>query len=260
MTKAIRSAYSIAGEGPPVLLVHGVGARGQVWDKVVQRLAPHYRCISYDLRGHGGSDGADQPFGLDQFVADLEALRALLDIEKAHIVGHSLGGMIAPAYAHAYPSHARSLSLVSTAAFRSPEAFANLAAFVKRIDAGGPPAVLGTLLDRWFTDRFRQEHADVVAARREQVLQLDSRVYRETYNVFATAETGQWLADIKVPTLVMTGEFDMGCGPALNRKMAETIPQAVLKILPGLRHSILVEAPDTVADALLAFLGSLKDA
>jgi pimeloyl-ACP methyl ester carboxylesterase len=87
---------------------------------------------------------------------------------------------------------------------------------------------------------------------------LDPRVYRETYNVFATAETGPWLADIKVPTLVMTGEFDMGCGPALNRKMAETIPQAQLKILPDLKHSILVEAPGTVADALKEFLRSVE--
>src|ERR1700756_3803960 len=114
MTEAVRSAYSIAGEGPPVLLVHGVGARGQVWDKVVERLAPHYRCISYDLRAPGGSDGADQPFGLDEFVADLEALRAQLDIDKAHIVGHSLGGMIAPAFAPAHPGPARSLGLGST--------------------------------------------------------------------------------------------------------------------------------------------------
>lgn len=167
MTTAVHSAYSIAGEGPAVLLVHGVGARGQVWDKVVDRLAPHYRCISYDLRGHGGSDGADQPFGLDAFVADLEALRVQLEIDKAHVIGHSLGGMIAPAYARAHPRRVRSLGLISTAAFRSPEAFANLAAFVKLIDAGGPPAVVDTLLDRWFTDRFRREHPTVVAARKE---------------------------------------------------------------------------------------------
>lgn len=254
MIKPIRSSYSSAGEGPSVILVHGVGARGQVWDKVVERLAPHFRCISYDLRGHGGSEGADQPFGLDEFVADLEALRDRLGIDKAHVIGHSLGGMIAPAYAHSHPERVTSLGLISTAAFRSAEAFANLAAFVKRIDGGGPPAVVDALLDRWFTDRFRAEHPNVVSARKEQVLQLDSRVYRETYNVFATAETGPWLGEIKVPTLVMTGEFDTGCGPALNRRMAEAIPQSTLKILPDLKHSILVEAPDTVAKALLDFL------
>lgn len=254
MTQSVRSEYAIAGQGPAVFLIHGVGARRHVWDRVVEQLAPHFRCITYDLRGHGGSEGADQPFGLDEFVADLEALRAKLGIERAHFVGHSLGGMIVPAYAHAHPTHVKSVGLISTAAFRSPEAKANLANFVKRIDDGGPAAIVDTLLDRWFTDRFRQDHADVVAARKEQVLKLDPRVYRETYNVFATAETGPWLRDIAVPALVMTGEFDAGCGPALNAKMAEALPRAELKILPELKHSILVEAPGPVGNALFAFL------
>jgi pimeloyl-ACP methyl ester carboxylesterase len=100
---------------------------------------------------------------------------------------------------------------------------------VRRIDAGGPAAVVDTLLDRWFTDRLRQDRPDIVAARKEQVLNLDSRVYRETYNVFATAETGPWLSEIGVPALVMTGEFDAGCGPALNAQMAEALPRSELK-------------------------------
>jgi len=254
MPQPVRSEYAIVGHGPAVFLTHGVGARRHVWDGIVEQLAPHFRCITYDLRGHGGSEGADQPFGLEEFVADLEALRARLGIERAHFVGHSLGGMIAPAYAHAHPDRVKSVGLISTAAFRSPEARANLANFVRRIDAGGPAAVVDTLLDRWFTDRFRQDRPDIVAARKEQVLKLDSRVYRETYNVFATAETGPWLSKIGVPALVMTGEFDAGCGPALNAQMAEALPRSELKILPDLKHSILVEAPEPVGEALLAFL------
>jgi 3-oxoadipate enol-lactonase len=254
MPQPVRSEYAIVGHGSAVFLTHGVGARRHVWDGIVEQLAPHFRCITYDLRGHGGSEGADQPFGLDEFVADLEALRAQLGIERAHFVGHSLGGMIAPAYAHAHPDRVKSIGLISTAAFRSPEARANLANFVRRIDAGGPAAVVDTLLDRWFTDRFRQDRPDIVAARKEQVLKLDSHVYRETYNVFATAETGPWLSEIGVPALVMTGEFDAGCGPALNAQMAEALPRSELKILPVLKHSILVEAPEPVGEALLAFL------
>jgi len=72
--------------------------------------------------------------------------------------------------------------------------------------------------------------------------------------VFATAETGPWLSEIGVPALVMTGEFDAGCGPALNAQMAEALPRSELKILPDLKHSILVEAPEPVGEALLAFL------
>lgn len=63
------------------------------------------------------------------------------------------------------------------------------------------------LLDRWFTDEFRRRNPDIIAARKAQVLDLEPRVYRETYNVYATADFGLLLSKIKVPALVMTGEF-----------------------------------------------------
>ncbi|MBI2716774.1 MAG: alpha/beta fold hydrolase [Rhizobiales bacterium] len=254
MALPIRSEYSIAGNGPAVFLTHGVGARRQVWDAIVEKLAPHFRCITYDLRGHGGSAGADQPFGIEEFVADLEALRMQLGIEHAHFVGHSLGGMIVPAYARAHPERVESLGLISTAAFRNAEARASLAGFVRKIDAEGTAGVVDTLLDRWFTDQFRRDRPDVVEARKKYVLNLDPRVYRETYNVFATTETGPWLSGIDAPTLVMTGELDPGCGPALNEKMAAALPHSELVILPALKHSILVEAPGSVIEVLLRFL------
>jgi pimeloyl-ACP methyl ester carboxylesterase len=257
MASPIRSAYSIIGNGPAVFLTHGVGARRQVWEGIVERLAPHFRCISYDLRGHGGSEGATAPFGLDEFVADLEALRAELGIEQAHFIGHSLGGMIVPAYARAHPQRVKSLSVICTAAFRSPEAKASLATFVQKIDQQGMPGVLDTLLDRWFTDPFRRDRPDVVEARKEQMLNADPRVYRETYRVFATTEMSPWLHEIAAPALVMTGEFDPGCSPALNEKIAAALPRSELVILPALRHSVLVEAPYLVGGILQRFLLSV---
>lgn len=260
MPLPIRSSHAIAGEGPAVFLIHGVGARRQSWDGVIERLAPHFRCISYDLRGHGESEGGDRPIGLGEFVADLEALRAELGIERAHVVGHSLGGMIAPAYARAHPARVRSLGLLSTVAFRGPEAQTNLAAFVEKMKAGGTAAVIGTLMDRWFTDEFRRDRPDIVEARRALVLGLDPRVYLETYCTYATTDTGPWLPALDVPALVMTGEADPGCPPALNARMAEALPQGRLEVLPGLRHSILVEAPEATGGALLAFLLAVEKA
>ncbi|HTG21242.1 MAG TPA: alpha/beta fold hydrolase [Reyranella sp.] len=254
MALPVRSDYSIAGNGPTVFLTHGVGARRQVWEGIVEKLAPHFHCITYDLRGHGGSAGADESFGIDEFVTDLEALRAQLDVEHAHFIGHSLGGMIVPAYARAYPERVKSLGLICTAAFRSPEATANLANFVKKIDTEGMPGVLDTLLGRWFTDQFRRDRPDVVDARKDQMLKANPRVYRETYRVFATTEMAPWLSEIKAPTLVMTGELDPGCGPELNEKIAAALPHSELVILPALKHSVLVEAPGPVGDALLRFL------
>jgi len=96
---SIDCAYSIAGKGPPILLVHGVGGNRRIWGGVIERLSSAFTCISSDLRGHGDSPKSDHPFGLDDLVADLERLRGRLGLEQAHLFGHSLGGMVAPAYA-----------------------------------------------------------------------------------------------------------------------------------------------------------------
>ena len=230
--KSVITDYTVRGKGPAVFLTHGVGSRRSVWDRTVDHLAPHFQCIAYDLRGHGADAPPDLPIGLDEFVADLDALRRHLNVEKAHFVGHSLGGMIVPAYAHAHPAHVKSISLISTVAFRGDEARTAMTNFVARLDKGGVAAVVDTLLDRWFTDDFRTRNPEVIRSRRAQVLELPPYVYRETYKVYATAETGPFLAEIEAPALVMTGEFDPSCGPGPNRKMAEALPKGELSILP----------------------------
>ena len=104
MGGAIESAYSVEGGGPPLFLIHGIGASRHSWDGLVRHLRADFRCISYDLRGHGRSPTPAPPYSLDELVEDLEALRRETGIEQAHFAGHSLGGMIGPAYARRYPA------------------------------------------------------------------------------------------------------------------------------------------------------------
>ncbi|MGH8336768.1 MAG: alpha/beta fold hydrolase, partial [Gammaproteobacteria bacterium] len=102
MHQAIESAFSVEGSGPPLFLIHGIGASRHSWDGLTSHLKQDFRCISYDLRGHGKSPLPAPPYSLDDLVADLERLRSELGIERAHFAGHSLGGMIGPAYARQY--------------------------------------------------------------------------------------------------------------------------------------------------------------
>ena len=101
---AVESAYTTKGDGPPLFMIHGIGSRRSTWNKLIEDLKSDFCCISYDLRGHGDSPVPAPPYHLDDLVGDLEALRRKLGIEKAHIIGHSLGGMIGPAYARAHPA------------------------------------------------------------------------------------------------------------------------------------------------------------
>lgn len=254
MTKAIRSAFSVEGEGEPLFLIHGIGASRASFAGLVPFLKNDFRVISYDLRGHGASPTPKPPYTLEDLVEDLEALRAELGIAKAHFAGHSLGGMIGPAYARKYPQHVKSLGLWSTAAFRTADDSAKVKGVVAAMRSKGIPQVLETLKDRWFTPEFGQRRPDVIERRMQQVIDTDPAVFLSVFDIYAETEMSPWLHEIEQPCQVLTGENDGGCNPRLNAQIAAALPQAELVILPVLRHAILLEAADQVAPPVLDFL------
>lgn len=254
MTTPIRSAFSVEGEGPALFLIHGIGASRHSWDGLIRHLKPHFRCIAYDLRGHGLSPTPQPPYTLDDLVEDLEVLRAELGIEKAHFAGHSLGGMIGPAYARKYPQHVLSLGLYSTAAFRTEDDSAKVKGVVAAMRAKGIAPVLETLKDRWFTPDFATRRPEIITRRMQQVIDTDKDVFLSVFDIYAETEMSPWLHEVKQPCLVLTGENDGGCNPRLNTQIAAALPDAELVILPVLRHAILLEAADQVAPPVLDFL------
>ena len=254
MTNAVDCAHVIEGKGPPVFMVHGIGARKTSWAALTRHLKQDFTCIAYDLRGHGEAPKGDGPFGLDELVADLEALRKKLGIDRAHVIGHSLGGMIGPAYARAYPNRVHALGLLSTAAFRTPEDSAKVKAVVAAMEEKGIPQVLATLVDRWFTDKFQKESADRIEARKKQVVETDAAVFLNVFHIYAETEMAPWLHEVRTPSLVLTGELDGGCNPRLNKLIAAALPNSELVILDGLKHAILIEASERVAPPVAAFL------
>ncbi len=254
MTKPIRSALSIEGDGPPLFMIHGIGASRHSWDGLVRALKGEFRCIAYDLRGHGKSPVPRPPYSLEDLVADLEALRSELGIERAHFVGHSLGGMIGPAYAREYPERVISLGLFSTAAGRTPEDSAKVKGVVAAMRKKGIAPVLETLRDRWFTPEFAAERPEVIAARMKQVIETDPEVFLDVFRIYAETEMAPWLHEVRAPSLVLTGEFDGGCPPRLNQFIAGQLSRSELVILPKLRHAILLEAAERVAVPVVDFL------
>ncbi len=250
----IDCAFSITGTGPPLFLIHGIGAARNAWTKLLPVLRPHFTVITYDLRGHGSSPLPLGEFGLDDLVADLESLRCKTGYERAHFAGHSLGGMVGPAYAYLYPGRVLSLGLLSTAAFRTEDDLQKIWALVKAMEDHGIANVLKTMSDRWFTDDFIKAHPDVVLKRLGQVIGTDARVFLNVFKIYAGTEMAPWLNKINVPSLVLTGELDGGCSPRLNREIAAALPQSQLVVLPRYKHSLLLEAGETVATHLRDFI------
>ena len=258
MTHAIDCAYSIEGEGPPLFLIHGIGAARNTWRKAMPVLTPHFSVVTYDLRGHGESPMPEQPFGLDELVADLEAVRVKTGFEAAHFAGHSLGGMIGPAYARAFPGRVQSLGLLSTAAFRTEDDSAKVKGVVKAMRSQSVPEILATLANRWFTDAFIATSPEVVQARMDQVVGTDAEIFLNVFDIYAGTEMAPWLHEITAPSLVLTGENDGGCPPRLNELIAAAMPRAELVVLPEVKHSIMLECGDVVAQHMLSFIKGLN--
>ena len=251
---AVDVSFRVEGQGPALYLVHGIGARKTTWDKLIVGLRDQFTCVSYDLRGHGESPVPPTPYTLDDLVDDLEALRQKLGHEKIHVAGHSLGGMIGPAYARAYPEHTLSVGLLSTAAGRSEDDRAKLKAVGDAMEQNRIAETLGTFVARWFTDAFIQAHPDLVEARLQQVNDTPADVFLSVFWIYATTEMAPWLHEVKCPCLVLTGELDGGCNPRLNQFIDGELPDSRLVILEGLKHALMIEASDQVLPQLREFL------
>ncbi|MBN33720.1 MAG: alpha/beta hydrolase [Rhodospirillaceae bacterium] len=253
---AIDVDYTVTGSGPAIFFAHGIGGRRSGWDDIIAFLEDDFTCIRYDQRGHGESPVPPVPYSLDELVEDLEALRAKLGIEKAHVVGHSLGGMIAPAYARTHPDRVLTLGLLSTAAGRTHEDAAKVKGVITAMEEKGIPNILDTLVDRWFTDDFLKANPDLVQARLDEVLTTPDEVFLAVFRVYAATEMAPWLHQIMAPSLVLTGEFDGGCNPRLNAIIDSLLPTSELVILKDLKHSILKEAAEEVAGHIRRFIAA----
>ena len=242
------------GAGPPVMLIHGVGADGTSWDQIAPDLATDFRVLRLDLSGHGRSGPIEGPLPLDDFARDVVDVLDACQAPTAHIVGFSLGGMIAQALGLHHADRVRCLVLLSAVASRTAEERARVRSRLTLLREQGIEAITGAAQDRWFTPAFIAANPDLVEHRMRQLRENHAPSYAAAYTVFSTSDLGDQLHAIRAPTLIATGEHDVGSNPRMARFMHDQIPRSRLDILPGLRHSILVEAPGLVTRLVRDFL------
>ncbi|MCV2871641.1 alpha/beta hydrolase [Defluviimonas sp. WL0050] len=252
------TVYDLSGpEGAPtVVLIHGLGLNRACWQWLVPELAGRYRVLAYDLLGHGES-GPPPPDPVLKTLADqLAGLLDHLGLNRAAIVGFSLGGMIARRFAHDHPERVTALGILHSPHERTPEAQAAILARVEQAKAEGPSATVEAALVRWFTDAYRAANPQMMDLVRSWVMANDPAIYPQVYRILATGihEIVAQTPPITVPALVITGDEDYGNGPEMTRAIAAEIAGAEALILPGLRHMALAEDPAAVNRPLIAFL------
>jgi pimeloyl-ACP methyl ester carboxylesterase len=229
-----------------------------MWQWLAPALAERYRVLSYDLVGHGESRCPDGPYSMARYVEQLTALVDFLDVKRFVVVGFSLGGLIAQAFALAHPSRVCGLTVLHSAYDRSTKERDAIRTRVRLAQTGGPAATVQQALERWFTADFSVQHPDVLAQVRAWVLANDPKAFAAAYHVLAEADAdlAPRIADIRCPALVVTGSEDFGNSPDMAARMAHGMQNAVCRILPGLRHMALAEQPEAVLAELLPFLAA----
>ena len=241
------------GSGEPVVFVHGNASTHETWSATIAPLARHHRCISYDLRGHGGPDLPPGPVSLDLLVEDLEHLREELALPAIRLVGHSLGAFIAAAYARKHPQRVKALALLAAPANRSAVDRAAGDALIERLRREGVERVMAALQQGWYRAEFVAAQPDALQERLAQIRSIPDDVFIRIYELYNATEIAPWLASLTMPTLVMTGEHARLCGADVARAITARLPKASLVVFEGYKNGILTEIPGRVADELLRF-------
>ena len=254
-------AYRAAGEGPPLLLLHGIGSGSASWQAQLDALSPRFRAIAWDAPGYGGSDplpGEAPPSGAyGDAVADLVNG---LGLDRVHLLGHSLGGLIAASFAARHADRLLSVILTDAAAgyLNSPDEIrvGRLEARIEAMSTLGPEEVAR----RRAREVLSPGAPDAVY---EKVFAVQSRLRPEGYAQAARMLHGSDIfadaAAIRAPALVMYGSEDSVTPESISRAIAAAIPGARYVTLPGLGHASYVEEPAAFNAALTGFLDGLDD-
>ncbi len=245
------------GSGPDVVLIAGIGDDHHVWDPVFDQLARYHRVTAFDNRGVGRSPLGEEPVTIPAMTADAVGLMGALGVERAHVVGSSMGGAIAQELALTAPEAVASLVLVGTWGERDEHLSRAIRHIGYLLGTIEDPAEAFDAVALWAYSG--QAHADGTVARLlDAALASDSpdqslEDFERTTEALVEHDPGARLGEIVAPTLVLVGSEDRLCPPRLGTRLAELIPGSRLQVVPDRSHQPFQEDPDRFAELVEDF-------
>jgi len=250
--------YLDAGQGKPIVFVHGYGSSHECWNYQVQALHDRYRCVALTLRGHGESDKPVSRYTYEEFCGDLEALVKQLGLADVTLVGWSMGAAIVLHYlldfglgatkaVFAAPATPRVTSTATEPFGMSLEEAEGIA---KLVHTQAPETLAALCQSSFFRD---------LPATRAWFANIAMRmpVYAQvpTYRQMLDLDLRARLAEVAVPTAVLHGRHDEVCDPRWGEYLAEHLPNSRIVFFEGSGHALMVEEPDRFSAELAAFVG-----
>jgi 3-oxoadipate enol-lactonase len=238
------------GQGHAVLFLHGMGCDGTDWQPQVDAFASSYRCITIDHRGHGRSDReVGDGYTIAGFAADARAVLDHLAVDRAHVVGLSMGGMIAQQLTLDAPERVCTLSLLDTFARPGPMAD-GMGAMADQVETGGLDALAAGFQAMVFAAATTRSQPELVERFDAQFRANTPACLAADMRAIASVDVYGRLGSIPAPTVVVCGAEDNLTPLPMADELAAAIPGATLEIVPDAGHFSNIENPDVVTQIL----------
>jgi 3-oxoadipate enol-lactonase len=248
----LNCAFAGPTDGIPLVFLNSLGSDLRIWDGMLPHLSDRYRIVCYDKRGHGLSDSPQGPYTIRDHADDLAGVLDHVGIEKAILVGVSVGGMIALDFTAVHPERSLALVLCDTAAKIGTADYWN-----ERIDnirQNGMASMVEAILSRWFAADFPHKHPASYRGYANLLARTDVNGYLATCAAIGDADLRNILPGILCPVLVLCGAEDSATPPELVRGLADDLKIGRFQCIAGAGHTPSVEQPEAMAGAIIYFL------
>ena len=232
-------------DGPPLVFINSLGTDFRIWTEVAKILAPDFRIVLYDKRGHGLSESGPDKSDMADYARDLMGLLDRVGVGRAMIVGLSIGGLIAQEFYRQRPERVAALVLCDTAAKIGTDA--TWEQRIAEVERGGVELIADFVLQRWFTTEFRASRPAEVAGIRAMLTRTPRQGYLAACGALKRADLRPYAGRIEAPTLCLVGDEDGSTPIALVKETAALIAGSRFEIVEGAGHLPNVERPSIVA-------------
>jgi 3-oxoadipate enol-lactonase len=261
----VKIAYELRGSsGPPLVLIMGYRLSSLAWPlDFVEALAERFTVVLFDNRGTGASDKPTNGYEISNMAKDVRGLLDHLAIARANVLGYSMGGAIAQEFVRQFPDRVSGLVLCATmcggprAVYASP----SVVRVMRELDGLKPEEIARRIWKVTYSPGYLEKHRELAEdqMRREIVAPTPLHAADLQFQAFAEFDCSRALADIQIPTLLLTGDLDQLVSPQNSKAIADLIPAARLIVIPGCGHRVMWEATDECAGFVTEFLTGIYE-
>ena len=233
-------------QGTPIIFIHGVGLNHKIWKPQFDVF--ENTIVAYDILGHGQTPLESSNLSFDNFSRQLLNLIDELNFKKIHLVGFSIGSLIARNFAENYNNRLESLTLLCSIFKRSKE---QQQIVNDRFELSKKSRSLSNhALKRWFTDEYILQNPKIYEEISSMLNENNMEDFLKIYELFVKHKDNEKFENIKVKTLIMTGEFDSGSTPEMSKNLSKCIKNSKVKIIKNGKHLCSIECADEVNHAI----------